>query len=103
MNCEAENYLEVKDLMSEIDERSRSPSVFNLSRDHAPIAVLLNENCVVSTLHFRQLSDDKLKREAFRQAVYYIDVENLVAMQQKMLILSKFTERQIYVQSIHGR
>ena len=28
MNCEAENYLEVKDLMSEIDERSRSPSVF---------------------------------------------------------------------------
>ena len=85
MACEADDPVEVKELMSEIDERSRSPSVFNLSRDHAPIAVLLNENCVVSTLHFRQLSDDRLKREAFRQAVYYIDVETSSQCNRKCL------------------
>ena len=36
---------------------------------------------IVSTLQFRELHDDRLKQEAFRQTVYYIDVETLIAMQ----------------------
>ena len=106
MNCEFENHLEVESLISEIDERSRDPSAFNLSADHAPIAVLLNENCIVSTLHFRRLSDEKLKREAFRQAVYYIDVETSSQCNRKCLYCpnsqnDRFTSNQFMEEPVY--
>ena len=111
MNCEAENYLEVHDLLSQIDVRLGSPSVFNLSVDHAPITVMLNQNCIVSTLHFRHLDDDKLKREAFRQGVYYIDVETSSQCNRKCLYCpnsqndrftsNQFMDEQIYISFIN--
>ena len=62
-------------LLREIDRRLEDPDAFNLSREHTPIMVLKERKSIISTLQFRELHDDRLKQEAFRQAVYYIDVE----------------------------
>src|ERR1700761_2392553 len=62
-------------LLREIDRRLEDPDVFNLSREHTPIMVMKERRSIISTLQFRELHDARLKREAFRQAVYYIDVE----------------------------
>ena len=45
----------------------------------------MGQNCIISTLHFSVLDDDRLKREAFRQAVYYIDVETSSQCNRKCL------------------
>jgi MoaA/NifB/PqqE/SkfB family radical SAM enzyme len=66
---------EVAALSAEIDHRLADPNALNLSRDHTPITVIMKRKCIISTLHFRDLQDDRLKQEAFRQGVYYIDVE----------------------------
>jgi hypothetical protein len=66
---------EAKALLHEIDRRLENPDVLNLSRDHTPIMVMKDRKSIISTLQFRELNDDRLKQEAFRQAVYYIDVE----------------------------
>ncbi len=62
-------------LLREIDRRLEDPDVLNLSREHTPIMVMKARKSIISTLQFRELNDDRLKQEAFRQAVYYIDVE----------------------------
>ena len=62
-------------LLREIDRRLEDPDVLNLSREHTPIMVMKDRKSIISTLQFRELHDDRLKQEAFRQAVYYIDVE----------------------------
>ena len=62
-------------LLRTIEDRLRDRSALNLSLDHAPITILMDQECIISTLHFRHLESDLLKREAFRQGVYYIDIE----------------------------
>lgn len=66
---------EADDLLREIGQRLGNPEHLNLSQDHAPVTVMLEKGCIISTLHFRHLENDRLKREAFRQGVYYIDIE----------------------------
>ncbi len=58
-----------------VEQRLEDPSALNLSRDHTPITILMEKQCIISTLHFRHLESERLKQEAFRQAVYYIDIE----------------------------
>jgi hypothetical protein len=72
-------------LLRTIEQRLADRSALDLSRDHTPIAVLMDQNCIISTLHFSVLDDDRLKREAFRQAVYYIDVETSSQCNRKCL------------------
>lgn len=62
-------------LLQEIDLRLADPSALNLSREHMPIMVRKDRKSIISTLQFRELTDERLKQEAFRQAVYYIDIE----------------------------
>lgn len=62
-------------LGAEIARARADPAALDLSRDHAPIAISRRQGTIVSTLHFRPQTDERLKREAFRQAVTYIDVE----------------------------
>lgn len=66
---------EAKVLLHEVDRRLENPEILNLSREHTPIMVMKERKSIISTLQFRELNDDRLKQEAFRQAVYYIDVE----------------------------
>lgn len=66
---------EAEILLNEIDRRLKAPDTLNLSREHTPIAVINDRKSIVSTLQFREVTDERLKQEAFRQAVYYIDVE----------------------------
>jgi hypothetical protein len=72
-------------LLRTIEQRLGDRSALDLSRNHAPIAVLMEQDCIISTLHFSVLDDDRLKREAFRQAVYYIDVETSSQCNRKCL------------------
>jgi len=66
---------ETQALRAEIAARRQDPSALDLSQEHQPIGVSLRQGTIVSTLHFRTQTDERLKREAFRQAVTYIDVE----------------------------
>jgi len=62
-------------LLRKIKERRDNPSALDLSQRNAPIAVCKGDGSIISTLHFRCQENERLKREAFRQAVTYIDVE----------------------------
>ena len=62
-------------LRAEIARRRAEPGALDLSRDHSPMAISKQQGTIISTLHFRPQTDARLKREAFRQAVTYIDVE----------------------------
>jgi radical SAM protein with 4Fe4S-binding SPASM domain len=76
---------EASSLLRDIEHRLRDRSSLDLSRDDAPIAILLEKQCIVSTLHFRHPESDRLKREAFRQAVSYIDIETSSKCNRKCL------------------
>ncbi len=75
LNAAGDGQNEAEYLLKEIDNQLQVPSGFDLSQEHAPLIVLLNQKCIISTLHFRYLNDAHMKREAFRQAVNYIDIE----------------------------
>jgi uncharacterized Fe-S cluster-containing radical SAM superfamily protein len=66
---------QARGLMSDIEERRNDPSALDLSQENAPIAVCKNNGSIISTLHFRPQENERLKQEAFRQGVTYIDVE----------------------------
>ena len=65
----------VRDLLADIERRLGDPDALNLSLAHKPMIISQATGTIISTLHFRRQDDDVLKREAFRQAVSYIDVE----------------------------
>lgn len=66
---------EARALAAATDRRLSDPSALDLSRRHQPIFINVKTRAIVSTLQFRYLTDPAEKREAFRQAVNYIDLE----------------------------
>ena len=79
MVCDVQNSLPEQDaictvMLEKLDAMIQSPQTLNLSLAHVPITHL-TEGRILSTLHLTQLTDPLLKQLAFKQGVYYIDVE----------------------------
>ncbi len=111
LNAAGDGQNEAEYLLKEIDNQLQVPSGFDLSQEHAPLIVLLNQKCIISTLHFRYLNDAHMKREAFRQAVNYIDIETSSRCNRKCLYcpnsqndrlsFNEFMEESVYTSFIN--